>query len=168
MIDDNLQTNRFKAHLRDSFEREAQSTTAIKIAKDKSVYTPGDKIETVYLIESGRVKLVMMLPEGRECILAIHTSGDIFGELCLSGLAGRMETATATEDTILKQIPGDKFLQRLGRDALLEGFLKYLAVCIADQQQVIASLMMVDNKLSLGKTLLQLSRRRASQSYASA
>jgi CRP-like cAMP-binding protein len=47
----------------------------------------------------------MLSPEGRERLLAIHTAGDIFVELCLSGLVARLETATATEETILKQIP---------------------------------------------------------------
>jgi CRP/FNR family cyclic AMP-dependent transcriptional regulator len=168
MIDVNLQTNRFKVRMRDSFEREALYTPAIKIAKDDNVYAPGDEIDTVYLIESGRVKLAKMLPGDRECTLAIHGSGDIFGELCLSGLACRMETATATEDTSLKRVSRARFLIRLGKDSLLEGFVRYLAVRIADQQQVIASLVIVDSQRSLGKTLLRLSERRASQAYARA
>jgi CRP/FNR family transcriptional regulator, cyclic AMP receptor protein len=112
----------------------------------------------VYFIESGQVKLLMLSPEGRECLLAIHTAGDIFGELCLSGLGARLETATAMEETILKQIPCPEFLARLGSDALFEGFSQYLVVRIADQQQVIANLMRVDSEQRLGKTLLQLAR----------
>ena len=107
----------------------------------------------VYFIESGQVKLLMLSPEGRECLLAIHTAGDIFGELCLSGLGARLETATAMEETILKQISCPKFFARLGRDALFEGFVRYLAVRIADQQQVIANLVTVDSEQRLGKTL---------------
>jgi CRP/FNR family transcriptional regulator, cyclic AMP receptor protein len=101
----------------------------------------------------------MFSPEGRECLLAIHTAGDIFGEFCLSGLGARLETATVMEETILKQIPCPEFLARLGRDALFEGFAQYLAVRIADQQQVITNLMTVDSEQRLGKTLLQLARR---------
>jgi CRP/FNR family transcriptional regulator, cyclic AMP receptor protein len=48
----------------------------------------------VYFIESGQVKLLMLSSEGRECLLAIHSSGDVFSELCLASLAGRLETAT--------------------------------------------------------------------------
>jgi hypothetical protein len=44
------------------------------------------------------------------------------------------------KETILKQIPCFQFLARLNRDALFEGFMRYLAVRIADQQQVIANL----------------------------
>ena len=168
MIDLNLETNRFKAYLRHSLERETLNVTAIRIAKDETVYAPGDEIERVYLIESGRVKLAMMLPERRECVLAIHAPGDIFGELCVSGPRARLETATATEDTSLKRVSRARFLACLGQDSLLEGFVRYLSVRIADQQRVIASLVIVDSQKSMGRTLQQLSRRRASQTYASA
>ena len=53
-----------------------------------------------------------------------------------------------------------KFRQfRLAQDALLEGFVKYLTVRVADQQQVIANLVTVDSEQRLGKTLLQLARQ---------
>ena len=112
----------------------------------------------VYFIESGQIKLLMLSSEGKECLLAIHSAGDIFGELCLSGSGARLETATAMEDTILKQIPASQFLARLSCDSLLEGFVRYLAVRIADQQQVIANMVTVDSEQRLGKTLLQLAR----------
>jgi CRP-like cAMP-binding protein len=101
----------------------------------------------------------MLSSEGGECLLAIHAPGDVFGELCLSGIAGRLETATAMEDTLLKKIPCAKFLKRLAADSLLEGFVKYLAVRVADQQEVIANLVTVDSEQRLGKTLLHLARQ---------
>jgi len=112
----------------------------------------------VYFIESGQIKLLMLSPEGKECLLAIHSAGDIFGELCLSGSGVRLETATVMEETVLKKMPGSQFLARLSRDSLLEGFVRYLAARIADQQQVIADLVTVDSEQRLGKTLLQLAR----------
>jgi CRP/FNR family cyclic AMP-dependent transcriptional regulator len=63
------------------------------------------------------------------------------------------------EEAILKQIPCAKFFARLSRDALFEGFVQYLAVRIADQQQVIANLAPADSEQRLGKTLLQLARK---------
>jgi CRP-like cAMP-binding protein len=63
------------------------------------------------------------------------------------------------EETVLKQIPCSNFFARLSRDALFEGFAQYLAVRIADQQQVIANLMTVDSEQRLGRMLLQLARK---------
>lgn len=159
MIEHNADTILFKKQMRDSLQHETKNSHAIHLSKNHHVYTIGDEIELVYFIESGKVKLVMTSPEGRECMLAIHAAGDIFGELCLSGLGARLETATAMDDTVLKQLPCDKFLERLAKDSLLEGFIKYLTVRVADQQEVIANLVTVDSEQRLGKTLLQLARK---------
>jgi CRP/FNR family transcriptional regulator, cyclic AMP receptor protein len=153
------QAERFKQQLRDSLLNETLNSRAIKIAKHDHIYTCGDSAEMVYFIESGQIKLLMLSPEGRECLLAIHSAGDIFGELCLSGSGSRLETATAMEEASLKQIPCSSFFERLKRDQLFEGFVQYLAVRIADQQQVIANLVTVDCEQRLGKTLLQLARK---------
>jgi CRP/FNR family transcriptional regulator, cyclic AMP receptor protein len=159
MILETTQAERFKQQLRDSLVNETLNSCAIKIAKHDHVYTCGDSAEMIYFIESGQIKLLMLSPEGRECLLAIHSAGDIFGELCLSVSGSRLETATAMAETSLKQIPRSSFFERLRRDLLFEGFVQYLAVRIADQQQVIANLVTVDCEQRLGKTLLQLARK---------
>ena len=148
----------FKEQLRASLRDETLDTGTVTIAKHANVYVCGDLDEMVYFIERGQIKLLMLSPEGKECLLAIHGAGEIFGELCLSGLGSRLETATAMEETILKKIPCSQFPARLSRDALLEGFVRYLAERIAGQQQVIAHLVTVDSEQRLGKTLLQLAR----------
>jgi CRP/FNR family cyclic AMP-dependent transcriptional regulator len=157
-IQETPQADEFKQKLRDSLQRETQNSRAVKIARHGNVYTCGDQDEMVYFIETGQIKLLMLSSEGKECLLAIHSAGDVFGELCLSGLGTRLETATAMKQTMLKQIPSSQFLGRLSTDSLFEGFVRYLAVRIADQQQVIANLVTVDSEQRLGQTLLQLAR----------
>jgi len=139
-------------------QRETANSRAVKIGRHANVYNSGDQDELVYFIETGQIKLLMLSSEGKECLLAIYSDGDIFGELCLSGLGARLETATAMKATILKQIPCAQFFARLTRDSLSEGFVRYLAARIADQQQVIANLVTVDSEQRLGQTLLQLAR----------
>ena len=158
MIQETPQADQFKQQMRESLRQETLNSRAVTIAKHDHVYTCGDNDELVYFIESGQIKLLMLSPRGKECLLAIHAAGDIFGELCLSGLGARLETAVAMEETVIKQIPCSNFFARLDRDALFEGFVQYLAVRIADQQQVIANLVTVDSEQRLGKTLLNLAR----------
>jgi CRP/FNR family cyclic AMP-dependent transcriptional regulator len=105
------------------------------------------------------MKLLMLSPEGKQCLLAIYTAGDIFGELCLAEGGGRRETATAMADTVIQPIPCTEFLLRLSRDALLEGFVRYLAVRLAEQQQVITHLLTVDSEQRLAQTLLHLAQQ---------
>jgi CRP-like cAMP-binding protein len=158
MIQQTPEAERFKQQMHDSLRRETQNSRAVTIPRHANVYTCGDQDEMVYFIETGQIKLLLLSPEGKECLLAIHSDGDIFGELCLSGLGARHETATAMKETKLKQIPCAQFFARLGRESLLEGFVRYLAVRVADQQHVIANLVTVDSEQRLGQTLLQLAR----------
>ena len=167
MIEQIPQTDRFKQELRESLQRESLNSRTVKIARHANVYTCGDQDEMVFFIESGRIKLLMLSSEGKECLLAIHSAGDIFGELCLSGSGARLETATAMEDTVLKKIPRSQFLAGLSRDSLLEGYVRYLAVRIAEQQQIIADLVTVDSEQRLGKMLLQLARAHGKQDQQS-
>jgi CRP-like cAMP-binding protein len=159
MIQDYPETTLFKEQIRQSLQSDVRNSRPIKVGKHTNVYTIGEEDEMVYFVESGRVKLSMVSSEGRECLLAIHAAGDVFGELCLSGTAGRLETATAMEDTFLKKVPCAKFLERLATDSLLEGFVKYLTARVADQQAIIANLVTVDSEQRLGKTLLQLAKQ---------
>jgi CRP-like cAMP-binding protein len=158
MIQETPQADLFEQQMRESLRQETLNSRAVTIAKHDHVYTYGDNDEMVYFIESGQIKLLMLSPRRKECLLAIHAAGDIFGELCLSGLGARLETAIAMEETVIKQIPCSDFFARLDRDALFEGFVQYLAVRVADQQQVIANLVTVDSEQRLGKTLLNLAR----------
>jgi CRP/FNR family transcriptional regulator, cyclic AMP receptor protein len=158
MIQQTPEAERFKLQMRDSLRHETLNSRAVTFARHANVYTCGDQDEMVYFIESGQIKLLLLSPEGKECLLAIHSSGDVFGELCLAGLGARHETAVAMQETVLKQIPCAQFFARLSRDTLSEGFVRYLAVRIADQQQVIANLVTVDSEQRLGQTLLQLAR----------
>ena len=76
MIQDYPETASFKAQMREALEREVKNSRPIQIAKHSSVYSVGHRDEMVYFIQSGQVKLVMVSSEGRECLLAIHASGD--------------------------------------------------------------------------------------------
>lgn len=154
---------RFKEQLRNSLELETKNSSARTFAKNANVYTCGDESENVYFIESGQIKLLMLSPAGKECLLAIHTAGDVFGEMCLSGLGPRQETATAMRKTVVKQIHSSRFFSRLADDSLLEGYVSYLAVRISDQQGVISNLVTIDSEQRLGKTLLQLARKLGEQ-----
>ncbi len=158
MIQQTPEADRFKQQMRDSLRHETINSRAVTIPRHANVYTCGDRDEMVYFIDSGEIKLLLLSPEGKECLLAIHSGGDIFGELCLSGLRARQETAIAMKAAKIKQIPIVQFFARLQRDSLFEGFVRYLAVRIADQQQVIANLVTVDSEQRLGQTLLQLAR----------
>jgi len=160
IIQQTPQAELIKRQLRDSLRHKTRDSRIVKFAKDEAVYTCGEIATcSVYVIESGQVKLLTLSPEGKECIVAIHTTGDVFGELCLAGGGERLETATAMEETELRMVPCAQFSKLLRSDPLLEGFLRYLSVRIADQQEVIAQLVTAGSEHRLGTTLLELARK---------
>lgn len=158
MIRQTLETDQFKQKLSNSLIKEMSTNQPIKIAKHSTVYATGDKGDLVYLIETGQVKLLLLSPEGKECILAIHSLGDIFGEFCIGDLKERAETAIAMTDIQLKAVSSAKFLVHLGKESLLEGFVQYLSGRVVEQQHVIAGLIVVDSEERLGNLLLELAR----------
>ncbi|MFN0124718.1 MAG: Crp/Fnr family transcriptional regulator [Blastocatellia bacterium] len=149
----------FKERLRDLLRDSGKESHLFRVARHDHAYTCGDQDGMVYFIVSGQIKLLMLSPKGRECLLAIHTPGDVFGELCLSGARTRLETAVAMEETWLRRIPGAAFFELLRQAPLFTEFIQYLTVRIADQQEVIANLVTVDSEQRLGMTLLQLARK---------
>lgn len=155
--------DRFKEQLREALRHETRHAGTLRVEKHVNVYTSGDHDEMVYFIECGKITQRILSRGGKQCLLAIYTTGEIFGELCLAEVRGRQETATAMEDTIVKCIPRARFLVRLRQHSLLEEFIQYLAMRIADQQQTIASLVTMDSEQRLGKTLLQLAQKLGQQ-----
>ncbi|HEX8196278.1 MAG TPA: Crp/Fnr family transcriptional regulator [Pyrinomonadaceae bacterium] len=152
------ETNDFKKRLRTSLSDKTLNLISVKIFKHKNVYFVGDQAENVYFIDSGQIKLVMLSPEGKECLLCILKAGDIFGELCLSGASPRQETVTAMIDTTLICIPRAIFFLHLVKHSLFEGYLQYLVTRISSQQMIISHLLTVDCEHRLGEMLLKLAR----------
>lgn len=160
MIKEISQSDRYRQQLCYSLQQETLDSPDMTFAKNANIYKCGESDQMIYFIISGRIKQLMRSLENKECLLAIHTTGDIFGELCLSGTGPRLESATAMEETVLKQIPSPKFNALLTRDTLfVVDLVQYLAVRLAEQQQVIANLATVDSEHRLGKTLLRLAHK---------
>jgi CRP/FNR family transcriptional regulator, cyclic AMP receptor protein len=149
----------FKQQLRTLFNQATRDSQTKNFHKNQSIYTCGDKSESVYFIESGKIKLSTISLAGKECLLSIYSSGDIFGESGLSKSNIYQETAIAMEKTVIKQIHYLKFFILLQKDYLLEGFVKYLVERIAEQQEIITDLVTIDSEKRLGKTLLRLAQK---------
>jgi CRP/FNR family transcriptional regulator len=62
-------------------------------------YTPMDLSETLFVLQSGRVRIYRALPQGRELTLAVLESGTVFGEMALTGQRLRASYAQAMEET---------------------------------------------------------------------
>jgi CRP/FNR family cyclic AMP-dependent transcriptional regulator len=147
----------FKQCIRSVLSAESSVPTR-RIAKRCNVYAVGSRDDQVYFITEGQVKVMTQSQAGRECLLAIYTAGDFFGECCLCGIQ-RSETAVAMSDIVLKQVTGVRFLALMVQAGLMGDFVRYLAARLLEQQQVITNLATVDCEYRLAAALLRLSRK---------
>ncbi len=65
LLEEIPQADEFKRKLRASLQREALDSRIITVARHDHVYTTGDQDNTIYFIESGQIKL-LMVSTGRE------------------------------------------------------------------------------------------------------
>ncbi len=150
------QTDHFKQQIRDSFRKSASDSLLIRVPKGRTVYVSGQEDPTVYFLQVGQIKLLLPSPEDKECLFAVRTTGDLFGELCLAGQTCRFETAVAMEDCCLKQVSARNLLARLRKESLLEGLVQYLAARLAEQQELITMLATLNSEKRLAHTLIHL------------
>lgn len=74
-----------------------------------------DESDTVYVIESGSVRVYRDDPRGRQITLNALGPGDFFGELAPLASAPRIASVDAQEDCALLGIPGPAFLEVMRR-----------------------------------------------------
>ncbi len=78
--------------------------------KNETIFHQGDPGDSLYIIESGSVKIVLPSPEGEEgAIIATLSRGDFFGELALLDGAPHSATAVAIEPTEALVLRRDRF-----------------------------------------------------------
>jgi CRP-like cAMP-binding protein len=76
----------------------ARSLKLRRFRRGETIFHQGDPGDSLFIIESGAVKIVLPSPEGEEgAIIATLTRGDFFGELALLDGAPHSATAVALE-----------------------------------------------------------------------
>jgi CRP/FNR family cyclic AMP-dependent transcriptional regulator len=84
--------------------------------RDSTVIAAGDPTDALYVVISGRLKVVMSDNEGREVILAILNQGDFFGEMGLIDQAPRSATVVTIEPCELLTITRTDFTKCLQKN----------------------------------------------------
>lgn len=94
-------------------EQMAKQTTVLKLARHAFVWSEGDTSRYLYLIVSGRVKLIKHSETGKDVIIEIFGPRDAIGEMSL--LVGGTYTTTAVclSETELLCVPRQQILDLL-------------------------------------------------------
>ena len=86
--------------------------TIVEFHKDQALFAQGDVADTVYYIQKGRVKVVVISEQGKEAVVGILGPGQFFGEGCMNGHSLRIATTTAIEDCMVTVITKAAMLAR--------------------------------------------------------
>jgi CRP/FNR family cyclic AMP-dependent transcriptional regulator len=82
-------------------------------ARGETLVEVGGPGGSVFLVESGRVRISLPGSENREVTLAHLEPGDCFGEMSMLDGEPRSATVTATEDTVVLEGTRDDFMRSL-------------------------------------------------------
>jgi CRP-like cAMP-binding protein len=78
--------------------------TVLEFEENQNVFEQGDTADSVYYIQAGKIKLAVLSDQGKEAVVGILTSGQFFGQSCLSGRKLRLSTTTAVEYSVITAI----------------------------------------------------------------
>ena len=101
----------------------ARSLRVRRFRRNEVVFHQGDPGDSLYVIESGSVKIILASAEGDEAIIATLHRGDFFGELALLDGAARSATATAVESTSTLVLSREPFLALIDSEPSLRAAL---------------------------------------------
>jgi CRP-like cAMP-binding protein len=104
-----------------------EGKTIVEYLKDQVVFAQGDVADTIYYIQKGRLKVVVISEQGKEAVVGILEPGQFFGEGCMNGHALRIATTTAMEACLVTVITKAAMLAALHSEPKFsEMFMAYL------------------------------------------
>src|SRR5438270_12854689 len=78
--------------------------TVSKYRKGQVIFAQGDVADTIYYLQRGRVKVVVLSEQGKEAVVGLLEAGQFFGEGCMNGHQLRIATTTAMEPCLINSI----------------------------------------------------------------
>ncbi len=128
--------------------------------RGETIFHKDDPGSTLYIIETGQVKIATASPEGEEVILAILTDSDFFGELSLLDGKARSATATAMEATQALTLHRSDFLEVIGkRPEMVSDILAALSDRLRCADLLLEDAIFLDLPARLAKRLLELAEK---------
>ncbi len=123
-----LEQTRLFAHLDSEGLRQLAARASMRrYRRGEVVFREGDPGDWLFVVGSGRLKVVVSSAQGDEMVLAALTPPDTFGELALVDGEARSATVEALEASVLLVVTRAAFLDVLHeRPALAEGLLESL------------------------------------------
>ena len=125
--------------------------------KDQIVYRQGEPADSVFYIQSGKVKKTVISEQGKEAVVALLGTGDFFGEGCLAGEALRLATVSALANCVIARISKADITRVIHDEpAFAELFISHLLARNSRVEEDLVDQLFNSSEKRLARTLLLL------------
>ena len=142
----------------------AKELEYVEARKGEIIFNEGDPGDSLYIVQSGKIKLGRRAADGRQNLIALTGPSDMIGELSLFDPGPRTATATAVTDARLARLRKTALRPWLtNRPEIAEQLLRVLARRLRRTNNNLADLIFTDVPGRVAKQLLQLAQRFGTQ-----
>jgi CRP/FNR family cyclic AMP-dependent transcriptional regulator len=123
--------------------------------KNQKIFSQGDKADSVFYVQEGKVKVCVLSEQGKEAVVALHGRGDFFGEGCLTGQPLRLATVVAMTDCVIMRLEKGAIVRVLHDEPKFsEMFMTYLLTRNARVEEDLVDQLFNSSEKRLARTLL--------------
>jgi len=129
--------------------------------KSEKVFSQGDSADSIYFIQTGRIKISIVSAAGKEAVLAMPGPREFFGEGALVNQSLRVGTAETLEPSKLFRIEKQAMIRSLHEQSdLSEKFMASLLARNIGLEEDLCDQLFNHSEKRLARVLLKLSRLR--------
>ena len=125
------------------------------VRRGQVLFTAGDPSDTVILVISGRVKVVVRSADGAELTLTVVQPGGMLGELSVADGGPRSADAEALDDCRLLLVPNDLIVELSSRvPSVTQALMSSIAATLRRLTEAASDLVFLDLPRRVAKVLL--------------
>jgi CRP/FNR family cyclic AMP-dependent transcriptional regulator len=131
--------------------------TLLACRKKQILFSQGDVADSVFYIQTGRVKLSVVSQRGKEAVIALMDAGSFFGEGCLAGKLVRLTSATVVDESTIVRIDKQVMIHVLENEPTFSSmFLEYVLARNLRIQEDLVDQLFNSSEKRLARVLLLL------------
>lgn len=147
----------FRALTPEAVQQVLAASVPRSLRRGDVLFKEDDDAAELFIVESGRIAIANRSPDGRESVVALMETGDVFGEMALFDDMGRSAHARSLEVGVVHAIPYQALRDVLADDpALLWSVVELLARRIRSMDNALADAVFLDVTGRTAKRLLEL------------
>jgi CRP/FNR family transcriptional regulator, cyclic AMP receptor protein len=132
-----------------------EGRTVASYRKNQKIFSQGEQADSVFYIREGKVKVFVTSEQGKEAVVALHGSGDFFGEGCLTGQPLRLATTVAMTECVIMRIEKAAIVRVLHDEPMFsEMFMAYILARNARVEEDLVDQLFNSSEKRLARVLL--------------